>query len=98
MKFHPYDHGKGKTGYIFQCPGCGSCHMVLTEGSNCPIWTVNGVKEDKPTVRPSIRVRGGDANGPTMCHSFVVDGKIQFLDDCTHELAGQTVEIPDFDD
>lgn len=27
------------------------------------------------------------------CHSFVRDGKIQFLNDCTHELAGKTVEM-----
>ncbi len=29
-----------------------------------------------------------------VCHSFVVDGRIQFLSDCTHELAGQTVDLP----
>lgn len=29
------------------------------------------------------------------CHSFVTDGKIQFLGDCSHALAGQTVELPD---
>ncbi len=27
------------------------------------------------------------------CHSFVRDGKIQFLSDCSHELAGQTVDM-----
>lgn len=32
---------------------------------------------------------------PTVCHSFVTDGRIQFLADCTHELAGQTVDLPD---
>lgn len=30
----------------------------------------------------------------TQCHSFVTDGKIQFLDDCTHALRGQTVPLP----
>lgn len=30
-----------------------------------------------------------------VCHSFVRDGMIQFLTDCTHKLAGQTVELPD---
>ena len=30
------------------------------------------------------------------CHSFVTDGQIQFLSDCTHELAGQTVPLPVF--
>jgi hypothetical protein len=35
---------------------------------------------------------------PTVCHSFVRGGKIQFLSDCTHALAGQTVELPEIDD
>lgn len=32
------------------------------------------------------------------CHSFVREGRIQYLDDCDHTLAGQTVDmvtIPD---
>lgn len=32
------------------------------------------------------------------CHSFIADGKIQFLADCTHALAGQTVPIPAIED
>ena len=31
------------------------------------------------------------------CHSYVVDGNIQFLPDCTHALAGKTVALPDWD-
>ena len=27
------------------------------------------------------------------CHSFVNDGQIQFLSDCTHSLVGQTVAL-----
>ncbi len=27
------------------------------------------------------------------CHSFVTDGKIQFLDDCSHALAGRVVDM-----
>ena len=30
-----------------------------------------------------------------VCHSFVNDGQVQFLDDCTHELAGQTLLLLD---
>ncbi|WP_345255310.1 DUF6527 family protein [Flaviaesturariibacter amylovorans] len=30
-----------------------------------------------------------------VCHSFVTDGRIQFLSDCTHALAGQTVDLPE---
>lgn len=32
-----------------------------------------------------------------VCHSFVIDGRIQFLEDCTHGLAGQTVNLPDWE-
>lgn len=28
------------------------------------------------------------------CHSFVTDGFIQFLADCKHAMAGQTVPLP----
>ena len=30
----------------------------------------------------------------SVCHSFIRDGQIQFLGDCTHALAGQTVNLP----
>lgn len=30
------------------------------------------------------------------CHSFVTEGRIQFLGDCSHALAGQTVDLPDW--
>ena len=29
------------------------------------------------------------------CHLFLRDGQLQFLSDCTHELAGKTVQLPD---
>lgn len=32
---------------------------------------------------------------PHVCHSFVTDGKIRFLSDCTHDLADQTVPMED---
>lgn len=35
-------------------------------------------------------------NKPFVCHSFVTDGKIKFLGDCTHELKDQTVALPDW--
>jgi hypothetical protein len=40
-----------------------------------------------------------DAPAPFVCrtcHSFVVDGRIQFLGDCTHTLVAQTVDLPDW--
>ena len=35
-------------------------------------------------------------SAPTVCHSFITNGRIQFLDDCTHGLAGQSVDLPDW--
>jgi hypothetical protein len=34
----------------------------------------------------------------SLCHSFITDGKIQFLGDCTHDLKGQTIELPELDE
>lgn len=33
-----------------------------------------------------------------VCHSFVKNGQIQFLGDCTHALAGQTVPLKPVDE
>lgn len=41
-----------------------------------------------PPPRPAFET------ADTVCHSFVTDGRIQFLGDCTHALANQTVDIP----
>jgi len=79
------------------CPGCDEHHAVpITKPSNGNgvAWTFNG-DEEKPTLSPSILVRHKRDN--TVCHSFITDGKIQFLSDSTHKLAGQTVELPEVD-
>lgn len=31
------------------------------------------------------------------CHTFIREGRIEFLPDCTHDLAGQTVPMDDLD-
>lgn len=49
-------------------------------------WRKNGYPE----------VDGKFDSDPVVCHSFVTDGRIQFLSDCTHELAGQTVDLPEW--
>jgi hypothetical protein len=76
--------------YLFECPGCGGAHMIRTEGER-PRWHWNGDLE-RPTCNPSLLVGPGTSY---QCHSFIRDGKIEFLSDCWHELRGQTVEIPD---
>lgn len=87
---------------LFWCPGCDGAHQVKVGPGAGPRWGYNGNPE-APTFTPSVLVRydGADAdtlNGiPSVCHSFVTDGQIQFLGDCTHALAGQTVPLRDFD-
>ena len=77
-------------------------------GGSKPCWTFNG-NLDRPTFSPSMlvggvrditddeiaRIQAGEHVEPTprVCHSFVRDGRIEFLSDCTHELAGQSVEL-----
>lgn len=83
------------TEYCFNCPGCECWHQVRIKGPG-PNWKWNG-DLDKPTFTPSILVNQGSTNPTTpQCHSFVTDGMIQFLPDCTHAMKGQTVEIPDW--
>jgi len=78
--------------YSFVCPGCGYKHTPYIEEGYGPKWGFNG-SEELPTFTPSILFRTGDKNGPIVCHSFVTDGRIQFLTDSTHKLAGQTVDL-----
>ena len=82
----------------FHCPGCECSHGVYVDnpGPNRPVWGWNG-SINSPTFTPSIKVQWNTPKGHRCCHSFVTDGKIQFLGDSTHKLAGQTVEIPDWD-
>ncbi|MDQ1920559.1 DUF6527 family protein [Massilia pseudoviolaceinigra] len=94
-------------GLMFMCPGCEYSHVVHAAGEGWagPTWGFND-DGDRPTFAPSVLVTTGravdptfvpeDGDPPEICHSFVTDGRIQFLGDCTHALAGQTVELPDW--
>ncbi len=94
----------------FYCPGC---HLELRRRAEAGEWLdeesihnlslhmmntrdVHGFNgdPDSPTFTPSIMARGAPG---VVCHSFVTDGRIQYLGDCTHPLAGQTVALPDID-
>lgn len=85
-------------GLMFKCVGCGRAHRINIGEGPGPRWSWNN-NPDKPTFSPSVLVRyegtdaGIDGAPPSVCHSFVVDGQIQYLGDCTHPLAGQTVPL-----
>ncbi len=78
----------------FHCPGCENVHAFTIGGGAGPRWTWNGSWEE-PTFQPSLMCNRGVPT--SQCHSFVTDGKIQFLGDCCHGLAGKTVDLPDWD-
>jgi len=98
---------------MFWCPGCDGAHQVGVGEGPGPRWGYNGDPE-RPTFTPSVLVRWtqpltdeehADVMAgkpfeprPLVCHSFITNGRIQFLNDCTHVLAGQTVDLPDFDE
>lgn len=96
-------------GLTFWCPGCDGAHAIQHGTGAGPRWGWNGCVE-KPTFTPSVLVtwsepsdKPGEFEDPAkdmkkVCHSFVTDGRIQFLGDCTHALAGQTVDLPDWED
>jgi hypothetical protein len=87
----------------FHCPACREGHAVPIDGPRA--WGFNGSFE-RPTFTPSILVswsEPSDVEGEFddlskdkkhVCHSFVTDGVIQYLGDCTHPLAGQSVPLP----
>jgi hypothetical protein len=84
---------------------------VGTPFRNGARWSFNG-DQQKPTFAPSIHYKSGHHVDGTaqadcwlckrgskacrVCHSFIIDGRIQFLGDCTHALAGQTVDLPEW--
>lgn len=97
----------------FDCPGCGLGHSLPTGPGPGARWGFNG-SEERPTLTPSILARGVDRltdaevaiierggkvePRPLVCHSFVTEGRIEFLGDCTHALKGQTVDLPPMED
>lgn len=76
------------------CPACDCYHVFDSR------WTFNG-DVDKPTFSPSMCVNCVDEkylNEQTVrCHSFVRNGQIQYLGDCTHDMKNQTIELPNAD-
>ncbi len=99
MKVKRYDN-PSRLEYLFTCPGCNRIHTFITEWKPLadrkePIWSFNG-DVDNPTFSPSLLYNKGRLNPESpICHSYVTNGKIEFLSDSTHHLAGKTVALPD---
>lgn len=87
----------GGKALAFYCPGCKYHHRVQIERGSSnpggPIWEWNGNME-KPTFSPSLGVNMGTDQ---QCHLFVRDGRISYLYDSMHKLAGHEVGLIDLD-
>lgn len=107
----PNEEEMAKRVIAIKCPGCNTIHTLNTKQyvPNIPVWSWNG-SFDKPTFSPSLLVRTGkyvpgyenfNVEGhpelSSVCHSFIKEGKIQFLGDCTHSLKNMTVDLPDIE-
>jgi hypothetical protein len=93
----------------FWCPGCDDIHMVDNN-----LWQVSETDDGltiNPSILVYSRKKlinedleydalldPSNITTTPRCHSFVRDGKIEFLNDSTHALAGQTVDIPPMPD
>lgn len=73
----------------YMCPGCGYDHAFNPE-----VHKYNG-DGSSPTVTPSLLQN--NPQGHHTCHSYIKDGKIEFLNDCWHDKKGQTIDLPEFD-
>lgn len=76
------------------------CYIITSPATDQDIvfddrWEFNGDFE-KPTFSPSMLIEYPVENpdtGHVREHFFVRDGKIQYLPDCHHNMAGNTVDM-----
>lgn len=73
----------------YWCQGCDDAHVIKVGSGSGPLWVWDG-NRDRPTFSPSVLC----TTGKRVCHSFVRYGMVEFLSDCTHALAGQTLPLP----
>lgn len=72
--------------HTFWCGGC-KCYHWIDAG-----WTVTR-EPNGPSVMPSVLTQAIDR-----CHLYVTNGVVRYLGDCTHELAGKTVPLEEFEE
>jgi hypothetical protein len=76
---------RGEGRYFHWCPGCEEMHPLPDT------WRFDGDLES-PTFHPNFRHSWGDN---AICHYNLLGGVLWFCADCTHDLAGLKVPLPD---
>lgn len=98
MKTRPIIKSDGTLyGHAIRCPACDDYHVFACKvDAGKAGWSFNGDRE-RPTFSPSMYsvARNAEMGLEEICHSFVRDGRIEYLSDCTHAMAGKTVDLPE---
>jgi len=106
MLRHVSYQGGNYDALAFVCPGClalgggSGLHLLPVNAAGnpstkSPAWNWDGNLE-APTLSPSILTSKDDEE--RRCHSFLKAGVFEFLGDCAHPLAGQSVPMADLPD
>lgn len=105
-KCRTFENG-GRTWIHFVCPATGETVVIpisepppiTTRFRPLPAWSFDG-NHDAPTLSPSVKQEWtfGDARERRCNHFFVRGGHVEYLGDCTHQHAGQTLPLADIDD
>ncbi len=107
-EYHPAPYGEEQGGgWLIFCPACKSRHAfdlkrwTFNGDPESPTFEPSFlIKGTEPLTQEQIddwqqKRKPLPTPKPRICHSFVRNGKIEFLGDCTHEFAGQTIELED---
>jgi len=93
---------EGSPDWNFFCPGYFCDHGVWINNKNSfgARWDWNG-DMDKPTFTPSLKITYphwvDGVRIDDICHFFIRNGNIEYQGDCTHHLAGLTIELADIE-
>lgn len=88
---------KGKiyrVSYLYYCEGCKEEHAFGIKSDGYGGHHEFNLDLDNPTVSPSLLQ---NFIPDRICHSYIINGQIQYLDDCWHELKGKTITLSDYD-
>jgi hypothetical protein len=68
------------------CLGCKQVHALS------PAVHHFNYDTERPTFSPSLLQ---DWDPKKICHSYIFEGYIRYLSDCSHDLRNKTVELPE---
>lgn len=89
MKIHVIDENNSQ----FYCPGCIDIHNLTKN------FRITGMEENKPTIRGGTIRNIKEIEGfKEICHIRMEFGKLTFLQDTTHQLKGDTIDMIEIDE